>query len=61
MPPLSKGISGNPNKDSMTKAQWKRFHDMEDKDIDTSDIPEFSGADLEGAKVIKPRMIKTIE
>ena len=44
----------------MTKEQWKRFHAMEDEEIDTSDILELNENMWKNAKVVMPTHKKAI-
>lgn len=47
-------------KKTMTKAQWKKFSAMKDKDIDTSDIPELDDNFWKHARVVMPPHKKAI-
>lgn len=38
----------------VSKTDWKRLSDMEDKDIDTSDIPELDDAFFQNAELKVP-------
>lgn len=44
----------------MSKAQWKKFNSMQDKDIDTSDIPQLDEHFWKNAKVMMPPHKKAI-
>ncbi len=44
----------------MNEAEWAKFHNMSDKDIDISDIPELDEDFWKNAKVVVPPHKKAI-
>lgn len=44
----------------MTKAQWEKFRNLTDDEIDTSDIPELDETFWKNAKVVYPQSKQAI-
>lgn len=57
---MSEKDTENSYKKFMTKEQWKKFHEMQDEDIDTSDIPELDKTYWSNAKIVIPPHKKAI-